>query len=68
MRQNFTLQPGKLMSTFDERYQQAQLYAAQLRVRKAMGDQYAHTPTNHQRKLPCLSGYHPQGLDHDSAP
>jgi hypothetical protein len=33
------------------RTNQAQLYAAQLRARKAMGDQYAHAPTNH----PCLS-------------
>jgi hypothetical protein len=28
--------------TFAERYQQARLYAAQVRVRKAMGHRYAH--------------------------
>jgi hypothetical protein len=28
--------------TFAERYQQARLYAAQVRVRKAMGDKYDH--------------------------
>ena len=28
--------------TFAERYRQARLYAAQVRVRKAMGDKYEH--------------------------
>lgn len=28
--------------TFAERYQQARLYARQVRVRKAMGKRYAH--------------------------
>jgi hypothetical protein len=28
--------------TFAERYQQARTYAAQVRVRKAMGDRYEH--------------------------
>jgi hypothetical protein len=28
--------------TFDERYRQARLYAAQVRTRKAMGERYDH--------------------------
>jgi hypothetical protein len=30
------------MNNFQVRYQQAKLYAAQVRVRKAMGDKYEH--------------------------
>jgi hypothetical protein len=30
------------MNNFQVRYQQARLYAAQVRTRKAMGDRYAH--------------------------
>jgi hypothetical protein len=29
---------------FAERHRQAQLYAAQMRARRAMGDRYAHHP------------------------
>jgi len=31
-----------MILTFAERYQQAKVYAAQVRARKAMGDKYAH--------------------------
>ncbi len=40
--------------TFTERFRQARLYAAQVRQRRAMGDQYAHAPVNvirRQRRL-----------------
>jgi hypothetical protein len=38
--------------TFAERYQQAHLYAAQVRARKAMGARYAHfKPKPNDRRL-----------------
>jgi hypothetical protein len=33
--------------TFAERYAQARLYAAQMRVRREMGDAYAHAKVHH---------------------
>jgi hypothetical protein len=38
--------------TFAERYQQARTYAAQVRVRRAMGDKYEHY---NPRKLRCVT-------------
>jgi hypothetical protein len=35
---------------FTERYAQARLYAAQVRVRRGMGDSYAHSKANHLRR------------------
>ncbi len=31
-----------MILTYEERYQQARLYAAQVRARRAMGDRYEH--------------------------
>jgi hypothetical protein len=47
--------------TFAERYRQARLYAAQVRVRRAMGDKYRHAspwrgPDNiKSRRLQCVT-------------
>ena len=39
-----------LTLTLAQRYQQARLYAAQVRARRAMGDRYAHAPARHIKR------------------
>jgi hypothetical protein len=40
------------MNNFQVRYQQARLYAAQVRARRAMGDKYDHANPGVAPKLP----------------
>ncbi len=37
--------------TFSERHRQAQLYAAQVRARRAMGERYAHHPRHSLKSI-----------------
>ncbi len=43
--------PIMIPLTFTERHRQAQLYAAQVRARRAMGERYAHHPRHSLKSI-----------------